>query len=294
MKADPRSFASVTPHVLEQVHYAPPPIGKRKSLIIDLAPMHFHWDKPAQPAPNGIRMQIWNTPATDRKTGEFMRVPLRDFLMTFAEGVEEKEKLSKRHLRKEKISDAANLEKKPDRGLTLVEYQHQFLIQTHRGEILQGDAIDLVRENELVWKAAKTGTCKVYDLRERDHTVDFESKKNGVAQDIRLDVDGERLRRLLRKDIRKFEDKQNRTHGWRLNTGNLLLGFLKDAEDEFEFAIVLPRWIAECMRETYLQALIEILPGWRANFPTPDEWHRDPYVTPTPIPSLPLSRQLIS
>ena len=273
-KPDPRKV-SANADLLNQVNFAPTPLGKRKSLIVDLQPFKKSWSSPPIPAPGGIRLQIWNMPMVD-KDGRLMKVPLGDYLMAYAEGVEEKAALTPRHLAHTAIAEASK------EGVLMVEFQHQYFIQTHRGEILDPDQLSILRENELVWRASTAGTCTVYNLAERDHDDDFESKRSGVKQDRRFEVDGINVRRLLRKANRSFDDRQNRTQGWRLNSGNILIGFLHESEDRFEFALLLPPWIVECMRETYLQTILKILPGWVEEYPAPDEWVQDPGATPIP------------
>ncbi|MCC7357800.1 hypothetical protein IT408_04865 [Candidatus Uhrbacteria bacterium] len=266
--ADPRKSAA-NKDLLQQVTYAKRPIGRERSLLLDMCSFNKDWSEPAVPPPGGIRMQIWNRPILS-KDGAFMKVPLGDYLETYAEGVRRKDELKPAHMNLASISEAVSS------GVKLVEYQHQFFIQVHKGEILTSDQLTRIRdENEYVWKAATEGDCKVYDLTRRDHTIDFDSKKSTLQQCHRFEIDGLGFRKFLREQCSSHHDERNRTITWWLSDGNLLIAYQKDDEDKVVNGLIIPRWIAECMRETYLQALIQILPGWINNYPAPDIWSKE-------------------
>lgn len=274
---DPRR---VNPKALvEQTNYKPAPWGESRSLFMDL--MHFEksWDPIKHVLrPGGIRMQIWNRPCVDFDTGAFYTVTLADYLSTFAEGATTKVQLEKKHLEHQAIQRAVA---SSNGGIQLVDYGHQFLIQLGNAERMKKDTFSLLKEDEKIWREAEENRCAVYDLRRRNHTANFDGDNAGHMA-LRVEIDGIKLRKLLRGE--SFVDRHNRSMGKSLNSGDLLLGFYDKNSKKAEIlktCVVLPRWIGECMRETYLRWLIEGQPSLVRNYPAPDVWH-DPG---TPIPT---------
>ncbi|GEM_PF-3307437 len=265
-------------YLLKQICYAAPPIGRKKTWMFDLGRFEKNWDYPPVAPVPGIRFQITNIPSIDKQTGTLSTVPITDYFQAFAEGAKNKRDLSPHHLKHEGVRRAMQ------NGLALVEFQHLIRISFLASELLTNEvahrhaAIEGIEE---IFSGLIENTCKVYDLTSRTSKTQmaFGEVKDGEDPIGTMEIDGQYFRKIIRGDREGIIDDSHTKKSDDITFGrmsadgqSLMVAKAKKSTREPHTVLILPSWVADNIRETYLKILISAVPGIIQLYPAPDLW----------------------